>query len=144
MKEMASEHRKSNPKRRLAPKGYYEQSQLEGLLRRVRYSGNPQHKRNPGDFGLTPPSAPKTGKSLCDDTGIVTKAVALSHLKEGLKRGTVCRRRNNGWPKRIWAVTAAGIVLEAIQDSTEGSYHAYPLPPHDDIVAKVRVRWADV
>jgi len=32
---------------------------LEMLVPRVSYGGNPEHKRNPGDFGLTPPSQPR-------------------------------------------------------------------------------------
>lgn len=37
---------------------------LAKLASQVKYGGNPEHKRNPGNFGLTPPSGPRPGKSL--------------------------------------------------------------------------------
>jgi hypothetical protein len=46
----------------------------EELLRCARYGGNPEHKRNPGDFGLIPPSNPKPDKSLCDEAGIFSQS----------------------------------------------------------------------
>jgi hypothetical protein len=51
--------RKVNPKRRLrAAAGADEarQATLRALSERALYRGNPDHKRSPGDFGLTPPS----------------------------------------------------------------------------------------
>ena len=45
---------KSNPKRRIRESCNPEE--LIRLAERVRYSGSPYHKRNPGDFGLTPPA----------------------------------------------------------------------------------------
>lgn len=60
---------------------------LEMLVQRVSYGGNPEHKRNPGDFGLTPPSQPRPDKSLCDDVGIFSKATAVQLLKDGIRRG---------------------------------------------------------
>ena len=62
---------------------------LEMLVQRVSYGGNPEHKRNPGDFGLTPPSQPRPDKSLCDDVGIFSKATAAQLLKDGIRRGVV-------------------------------------------------------
>ena len=133
----------NNPKRRVAPEGFCEQSKLDGLVGRVRYSGNPAHKRNPGDFGLTPPSGHRRDKSLCDKTGIVSREEALGYLKEGLRRGVVCERWEQGWPKRVWAVMNDGkTVLEAIRDG-EGSYHGYPLHGNDSVVNAVLQRWAD-
>ena len=55
------ERRHFNPKRRIVMDGG---ADLESLSGRVSYVGNPAHKRNPGDFGLTPPAAPSGDKTL--------------------------------------------------------------------------------
>lgn len=42
------------------------------------YEGSPFHKKNPNDFGLTPPTyAVKPEKTLCDEAGITQKAIAI-------------------------------------------------------------------
>jgi hypothetical protein len=79
----------------------------------VSYGGNPEHKRNPGDFGLNPPIAPRRGKTLCDDAGISRRQVAENLLRAGITRGLISALRVNGWPKNVWAVTEDGIPLEA-------------------------------
>ncbi|MBF0271638.1 MAG: hypothetical protein HQL98_06225 [Magnetococcales bacterium] len=78
-----------NPKRKMRPAPQSEQDQifLNALAARVGYGGNPEHKRNPGDFGLTPPSHPRPDKTLCDQVGIFTRAAALCLLRTGIKRG---------------------------------------------------------
>ncbi len=58
----------------------------------VRYGGNPEHKRNPGDFGLTPPAAPRRGKSLGDEAVRFRRADALALLRQGLMAGLVDQR----------------------------------------------------
>lgn len=133
---------KYNAKRKVAG-GVLDQPVLKALLAGVQYSGNPEHKKCPGDFGLTPPSGHRRGKSLCDDTGICRKRDALDLLKEGLMRGTVCERTVNGWPRHIWAVAGDGqTVVEGKRDgSPEGSYHGYPLPESDPIADEVLQRW---
>ncbi|EAZ98216.1 hypothetical protein [Marinobacter sp. ELB17] len=45
-----------NPKRKLQKTLTAEQ--LSALARAVIYGGNPEHKRNPGNFGLTPSADP--------------------------------------------------------------------------------------
>lgn len=55
--------------------------QLKALRRRVSYGGNAEHKRNPGDFGLSPPFGPRKGKTLCDGVSIFQRAVALRLLR---------------------------------------------------------------
>lgn len=108
----------------------------------VRYSGNPEHKKNPGDFGLTPPSAPRRGKSLCDDVGIWKRSVALGWLRESLVKGAVeARWDDEGWPKTLWAVTCEGYVLEA-QYERGGTYHGYPMPEADPFSDLVIERWS--
>src|SRR5690606_31338234 len=115
---------------------------LAGLVDKVAYTGNPEHKRNPVDFGLTPPSAPRRGKSLCDVAEIFERNVALQLIQEGLRRGVVSDRFLGGWPKNIWAVTSSGIPLEAQLESAEiGSYHGYPMPDSDPLAGEVIRRW---
>ena len=46
------------------------------LQKNATYEGSPYHKRNPGDFGLTPPAAPRPDKTLCDEAGITSRSVA--------------------------------------------------------------------
>lgn len=46
-----------------------------------RYSGNPEHKRNPGDFGLEPPSSPRLGKS-CHRPNVLGPSFPLLDAKE--------------------------------------------------------------
>ena len=121
--------RTGNPKRRL-----YEGSQqaLEELAQRACYTGNPSHKRNPGDFGLKPPSQPRPGKTLCDGTGIFSREDAQHLLEEGIRRGSVSAQWRNGWPQNVWTVTGMGTVLEtALENQETGTYHGYPLQESD-------------
>lgn len=79
-----------NTKRRLDSA----QADDKSLASRVSYGGNPEHKRNPGDFGLTPPAAHcRADKSLCDGTGILTRAAALNLLRAGIRQGLVSEQR---------------------------------------------------
>ena len=109
---------------------------------RVVYCGNPVHKRNPGDFGLSPPAGPRPGKSLCDTAALFEKAVAGELLKEGVRRGLVSLQSNNGWPQNIWAITDDGVALEAQLENREtGAYHGYPMPPTDPFAELVMMEW---
>ena len=49
-----------NPKRKLLSPAEVEVrvAELRALASRARYGGNPEHKKNPGDFGLVPPFDP--------------------------------------------------------------------------------------
>lgn len=135
--------RKFNTKRALRPpvQTAADQYRLDALAERVAYGGNPQHKRNPGDFGLTPPAAPRQGKTLCDDVAIFKKAEALRLLRCGVRRGLVSEQMNGEWPQNIWAVSAEGIPLEAMYDGNGGCYHGYPMPAGDPLAGEVRLRW---
>jgi hypothetical protein len=133
-----------NPKRRLQPIAgtTAERRSLDALARRVRYGGNPEHKRNPGDFGLTPPSSPRPGKTLCDDANVHSRSEAVALLQAGLRRGLVSAQTRNDWPQNVWAVTAAGIPLEAeLENQATGSYHGYPMPHNDPLLEDVLKRW---
>jgi hypothetical protein len=112
------------------------------LAKKVGYGGNPEHKKNPGDFGLTPPSGPRPGKSLCDQAGIFSRAEALKYVKLGLKKGLVSDRFTGEWPQNIWAVTNKGIPLEAqLENPILGTYHGYPMPASDPLAEEVIKRW---
>jgi hypothetical protein len=114
----------------------------EDLLQRVRYGGNPEHKRNPGDFGLTPPSIPRPDKSLCDAVGIFRKPEAEQLLREGIRRGLVSMHERRGFPQNIWAVTKDGQPVEAqLENAERGVYHGYPMPLSDPFFHEVLSRW---
>ena len=118
---------------------------LEDLARRVQYTGNPLHKRNPGDFGLNPPAQGRQDKSLCDKTGIVTRKVALRHLRQGIRLGAVCERVVDGWPKHVWAVTSDGVLIEAVHDGAgRSSYHGYPVELDGSLTEKIKKLWRRV
>jgi hypothetical protein len=131
-----------NPKRRLLAPGLVEArlGSLRQLGEQVRYGGNPAHKRSPGDFGLLPPAAPRAGKSLCDDAGVVTRREALGLLRAGLAQGLVSDRFAGDWPYNVWMVTAQGIPLEA-QWEGPGIYHGYPMPEADPFRDVVLAHW---
>ena len=127
----------ANPKRRLHP-GPRELDLLT-LASRATYGGNPQHKRNPGEFGLNPPADPRQEKTLCDPSGILTREAAARLLRDGIRRGLVSAQIRNGWPQNVWAVMENGMVFEAmLENETTGAYHGYPIlqgdPLRDDIL----------
>lgn len=97
-----------NPKRRLKSCDESELVRLSELAQKVQYGGNPEHKKNPGDFGLTPPADPRPGKSLCDGVAVFTRAEALALLQTGLSRGLVSDRFVGEWPRNIWSMTPEG------------------------------------
>ncbi len=113
---------------------------IRQLAGQVSYSGNPEHKRNPGDFNLSPPSSPRKGKTLCDAAGLFTRAEALRLLREGLGTGLISDREIDGWPKNIWAVRSDGRVFEA-QYERAGVYHGYPLPAQDPLLQEILETW---
>jgi hypothetical protein len=41
------------------------------------YGGSPHHKRNPGNFGLTPPAAPRLDKTMCDEAASSSELARL-------------------------------------------------------------------
>ncbi len=113
---------------------------LEWLAERVRYGGNPEHKRNPGDFGLTPPSKPRPDKSLCDDVEVFKRDEALSLLRDGIHKGLVSAQKVDELPKMVWAVIQnGGRVLEArLENQATYTYHGYPLAATDPFAEVVR------
>jgi hypothetical protein len=135
-----------NPKKGLLPADRFDAVKeiLHEFASKVQYGGNPEHKRNPGDFNLVPPSAPRRGKSLCDDVELFKRSDALKLLRNSLKMGLVdARWTGEGWPQIVWAVTAEGYPLEA-QREADGVYHGYPMPEADPFRALVLERWRAV
>ncbi|HBM65162.1 hypothetical protein QOT74_14430 [Pseudomonas aeruginosa] len=139
---MKPRYQKFNPKRRIIEAGQLDSERLKELKGAISYGGNPEHKRNPGDFGLKPPADPRRGKSLCDVAEIFSRAEALKLLQDGIGKELVSDREDNGWPKNIWSVTEAGIPLEAQLENPEtGQYHGYPMPDSDPLASEVISRW---
>lgn len=129
-----------NPKKRIAPVGTFADHDLANMIKTVEYTGKSDHKRNPGDFGLTPPANHRQDKTLCEVANVVRRKDALALLKKGLKLGTIGVPDKNGWPKRIWAVAQNDTVLEAQMDAV-GSNHDYPLKPRDPVGKVVAKIW---
>lgn len=131
-----------NDKRRFMEPAYPEI--LNEIVSHVRYGGNPEHKRNPGDFGLTPPAQPRPDKSLCDEIGVFRRAEAERLLRDGLKRGLVSEHWRQGFPQNIWSVTADGKPVEAqLENAASGVYHGYPMPRSDYFAQAVLQRWRE-
>jgi len=139
---MASTRSKFNPKRRII-ETILSSKALEALAAKVHYGGKPDHKRNPGDFGLTPPALPRNDKSLCDAVNIFKRTEALEILKRGVLRGMISEWDGaNGFPKNIWSMTDYGIPVEAqLENAGNGTYHGYPLEVNDDFRESVIAKW---
>jgi len=137
---MLAKRQKFNPKRQIATT--LDQADLERLASTVRYGGNPEHKRKPGNFGLQPPACPRRHKTLCDEVGIFNRELALSLLQAGIRCGLVSELRYTGYPQNVWAVSAEGVPLEAqLENSANGTYHGYPMPEADPFRDIVAARW---
>jgi hypothetical protein len=133
-----------NPKRKLLTpaQALARAEELSTLADRARYGGNPEHKKNPGDFGLTPPSDPRQGKSLCDLAKIFKRDEAEKLLRAGLRKGLVSDRMAGDWPKNVWSVTENGFAMEAqLENPDLGIYHGYPMPETDPLSQEVIRRW---
>lgn len=129
-----------NPKRKIRTAAAPDD--LANLAKRVKYAGSPFHKRNPGDFGLSPPSQPRPDKTLCDITGVTTARESLRLLRRGVSKGLISERTRGGFPQNIWSVTDDGIPLEAqLENMAQGAYHGYPMPLADDFRDQVLRRW---
>lgn len=129
-----------NKKRKIETR--VEPDYCEFLAENVKYGGNPEHKRNPGDFGLTPPSSPRAHKTLCDDSGVSSLSRAQKLLREGCRLGLYSEQRKGQWPQNLWSVTDDGCPLEAqLENAEQGIYHGYPMPESDPLREIVLSRW---
>jgi hypothetical protein len=137
---MLERNYKYNRKRRI--RNNCESSHLESLSKMISYGGNPEHKRNPGDFGLTPPSQSRSHKSLCDIAKIFSKDEAIRLLKAGVEKGLISVCESNGFPQNIWSVSNDGYPLEAqLENPDKGIYHGYPIPEEDPFREQVLAYW---
>ena len=136
------ERRRFNFKRRIRQD--CDPDELERLVSSVKYGGNPEHKRNPGDFHLNPPAQPRADKTLCDAVGIFDKSKALRLLLEGVRRGLISERTRGAFPQNVWSVTGDGNPLEAqLENQMQGIYHGYPMSMNDDFRYEILRRWED-
>ena len=135
------QHRiKFNWKRQI--RGETDPEELALLAEQVKYGGNPEHKRNPGDFNLSPPAQLRAGKTLCDAVGITSRLEATRLLRKGVNRGLISVQTRGGFPQNIWAVAPDGTPLEAqLENPVQGTYHGYPMPSTDDFREEVSKRW---
>jgi hypothetical protein len=142
--------RSFNSKRKLLSKEKWQQQSdsLGYFADNVSYKGKSEHKKLPGDFGLSPPANPRSNKSLCDadfiaSSVVFSKNTALQLLKQGMLLGLIDERVHRGWPRHVWAVIN-GIVLEAKQsENCTGAYHGYPVPENDPLYGKILEAWKD-
>jgi len=135
---MARTRANSKPKFKPSPPPEW----LLELSEKVRYTGNPAHKLIPGNFGLTPPSSPRPDKTLCDGADIFQIEEAQELLREAFRRGLVSDQERNGYPQKVWAVSANGVPLEAQLENQElGTYHGYPLQKESVSWYAVLERW---
>lgn len=143
---MQRRYNQFNPKRRIRNVTQTDLQRCAEFASIVRYGGNPEHKKDPMDYGLTPPSSgPRPGKSLCDNAGRILRKEALKYLKQGLQRGLISERCKGQWPQNIWSVTDNGIPLEAqLENQDTGTYHGYPMPSSDPFAEEVLQRWEKV
>lgn len=130
-----------NPKRRICPVGTYSPKQLCDLANRASYTGNPEHKQRPNDYGLAPPSSPRPGKTLCDAAGDFPRAQAEELLRNGFVRGLVSCQARNGWPQNVWSVQDGAAFEAQLENETAGTYHGYPMPDNDDFRKDVLENW---
>jgi hypothetical protein len=86
------------------------------LRAKAAYEGCPHHERNPGDFGLIPPAAPRPDKTLCDEARIHQRAMADALFATAIDRGLVSEANTpDGFPKQLWVVDDNDQVFEAMQ-----------------------------
>ena len=108
----------------------------------AQYEGSPYHKRNPGNFGLTPPSAPRPDKTLCDEAQIFDLESTRRLFTKGIDRGLVSESTTLGFPKEFWVVDEQGRVFEAMYGgSRDGAYHGYPVRQSDPFHAVLVSAW---
>jgi hypothetical protein len=130
-----------NPKRRLAPFDPETAGIRLALAESVKYGGNPEHKSKPSDFGLTPPTSPRAGKTLCDKSRDFSRAQALQLLTAGFIKGMVSLQEYEGWPQNVWAVLDNEAYEAQLENRAQGVYHGYPMPADDDFRRLVLLEW---
>ncbi len=138
----AAERMRRNTQRTIRRQLLTETERAE-LLRVATYKGVPYHKRSPGDFGLTPPAAPRPDKTQCDEARVFKQAIAEDLLRRAIEGGLVSASTNaDGYPRQMWVVDDSGQVFEAMQGGDDaGQYHGYPIRRSDPFHDEVTRRW---
>lgn len=130
-----------NPKRRIIGADNPQEVRIK-LADNAKYGGNPEHKTRPNDYGLTPPTNPRPGKTLCDKVAAFPKDEAANLLKQGFLKGMFSVQEHEGWPQNVWAVLD-GLPFEAqLENRTQGIYHGYPMPMDDNFRFIVLKEWS--
>ena len=113
------------------------------LQEHATYEGVSYHKGTPGDFGLTPPAAPRPDKTLCDEAGVTRRALASDLLKRAIDGGLASVGDGaQNFPKQLWVVDQHGRVFEAMYGgSSKGAYHGYPIRRTDPFFNQVTQAW---
>lgn len=113
------------------------------LRANTRYEGNPQHKRNPQDFGLTPPASPRRDATLCDEAGQIKLARAVDLLALAIDNGLVSEVSAAGdYPKQMWAYDGEYVFEAMYTSGVAGAYHGYPIRQSDPLFEAVVEAWA--
>lgn len=117
--------------------------ECEYLRNHAGYEGVAYHKRSPGDFGLTPPAAPRLDKTLCDEANVTRRALADSLLTQAIESGLVSDAQGAPrFPKQMWVVDESGQVFEAMYGGSKpGLYHGYPIRRTDPLFDQVVRAW---
>jgi hypothetical protein len=107
------------------------------------YQGSPHHKRNPGDFGLIPPAAPRADKTLCDEASVFKRVTAEELFELAVTCGLASEATAaNGMPKQLWVVDGSGNVFEAMYGgAVTGCYHGYPIRRSDPFFEQAIRAW---
>lgn len=108
------------------------------------YEGSAHHKKEPHNFGLTPPASPRVDKTLCDEAGIFDKHVAFELFTLAIDVGLVSAKdKADGFPAQIWVVDRDGRVFELMYGgSVTGRYHGYPIRRTNPLFEQVSAAWA--
>ena len=116
--------------------------ELLALKERVKYIGDAAHKKNANhDFDCTPKAQWKRRKTCCDAVNIFQLKTAISLLHQAFEKGLVSLAEpGKEWPKRVWAMSENGDVLEG-RHSINGQYHGFPVLDDSAIETIIRQRW---
>ena len=120
------------------------QDERAHLSENASYEGSPYHKRNPGDFGLTPPARPRPDATLCDEAGVFSKAKAADLLAIAIERGIVSEATAAGvFPKQMWVYDGNNVFEAMYGGSQTGCYHGYPIRRSDPLFDRIVAAWCD-
>lgn len=110
------------------------------LRANARYEGSPDHKRNPGDFGLTPPANPRKDRTLCDEAEVYVLAQATALFARAIDGGLVSEGTGrHEFPRRMWLVAEHHVFELKLGGSVAGRYHGFPVRrsnPYYDLIVQ--------